>query len=129
MLPVDEAIYDFRTKLREDTFNVETGGGVTTANVTLTKVLYDDDTDTIDILSDISEDTPLFGSYYVPTRALAMTGLAVSSNRTITVTYDIDSLGGSGAINTLVDIIPWIWMLVIIAFAPAALFAIFTGRV
>lgn len=128
MLPISTAIYDFRTDLREDTFSRETGGGETTASVTLLKPVYDNDTETIGILSSISTDTPLYSSYNSTTRLLGMTGLAVSSNRTLTVSYDIDALEGSGAINTVMDIIPFIWMLVVIAFPMAALFAIFTGR-
>lgn len=129
MLPVSSAIYDFRTDLREDTFNNTTGIGETTANVTLFKLVYDDDTETIGILSSISTDTPLYSSYNGTTRLLGITGLAASANRTLTVSYDIDALEGSDAVNTLLDRIPFIWMLVIIAFPMAALFAIFTGRI
>ena len=129
MIPVDQGIYDFRTMLRTDTFNYETGAAETTANVTLSNILYDDDTDTIDILSSISDDVPLFSSYNSTVRLLDMTDLAVSENRTLTVTYDIDSLGGSDAVNTLLDRFPFIWMLCVIAFPMVALFAIFTGRV
>ena len=129
MIPVDQGIYDFRTMLRTDTFNHETGGAESTANVTLSNILYDNDTDTIDILSSISDDVPLFSSYNKTVRLLDMTGLALSENRTLTVTYDIDSLGGSDAVNTVLDWFPYIWMLCVIAFPMAALFAIFTGKV
>jgi len=129
MLPLTTAIYDFRTDLREDTFNNTTGVGETTANLTLFKPIYDDDTGTVGILSSISTDTPLYSSYNATSRLLGMTGLADNSTRVLTISYDIDALEGSDAINTIMDIIPFIWMMVIIAFPMAALYAIFTGRV
>lgn len=128
MLPLTDAIYDFRTDLREDAFNKTTGVDETTANVTLHKPIYDADTDTIDILSSISTDTPLYSSYDNTTRLLGMTGLADNSTRILTVSYDIDALAASNAINILLDRVPFIWLLSIIAFPMAALFAIFTGR-
>lgn len=129
MLPATEMIYDFRTDQREDTFDRETGAG-TTVNVTLIKELYDDDTGTIDIFSDLSTDIPIPTplSYNATSRQLGIEGLAVSSNRTLTVAYDINALEVGDAINALLDRLPWIWLLVICAFAPAALFAIFTHR-
>ena len=129
MLPVSDAIYDFRTDLREDEFISATGVGVDTANVTLGKPVYDDDTGTIDILSDLATDVPAYSSYNGTSRQIGVSGLTANTTRTLTVSYDIDALGGSGAINNIMDIIPFIWMLIIIAFPMAALFAIFTGRV
>lgn len=129
MLPVSVAIYDFRTDLREDTFDTDTGVGVTTANVILGKPVYDNDTETIDILSDLATDVPTYSSYNTTSRQLGISVLTANATRILTVSYDIDALEGSDAINTVMDIIPFIWMLVIIAFPMAALFAIFTGRV
>ena len=128
MLPITEAIYDFRTDLREDTFSTETGAG-TTANVTLLDDLYDDDLGSVDIDSDLATDHPLPNSYNATSQVLNVSGLTATSNRTLDITYDIDALSGNDAINAVADILPFIWMLCIIAFAPAALFAIFTGRV
>lgn len=128
MLPLTSLINDFRTDVREDTFTVTTGSGVTTDNQTLTRAIYDDDTDTIEITSSISDDTPLYSSYNTTTRLLAYSGLAASSTRVITVSYDVDALDSTDAIATFVDRLPWIWMLIIIAFPIAALAAIFLGR-
>ena len=128
MLPITTLIYDFRTDLREDTFAYETGGGVTTGNVTLFKPVYENDTDTIDIVSDESDDSPLYSSYNTTSRRLAFTGLVASENRTLVVTYLIDVFEDNDTLNTLMDRLPFIWLLVIIAFAPAAIFAIFLGR-
>jgi len=129
MLPLTEAIYDFRTDLREDEFTYATGAGESAANVTLGKPVYDDDIFTIDILSDLSTDNATYSGYNVTSRLLDISGLSDNATRLFTISYDIDALEGSDAINAFMDIIPFIWMLIIIAFGPAALFAIFTGRV
>ncbi|KKK54458.1 hypothetical protein LCGC14_3084560, partial [marine sediment metagenome] len=98
MLPFTTAIHDFRTDTRTDTFaGTATGGAQTTANLSLTDFVFDDDTETIVILSDDGTDVPLLFSYNTTTRLTDMTGLAVSSNRTITISYDIDALSESEA--------------------------------
>lgn len=129
MLPVTLAIYDFRTDLREDEFTSPTGVGVTTANVSLGKPIYDDDTGTVDIFSDLDTDVPTYSTYNGTTLQLGIAGLTANTTRILTVTYDIDALEGSDAISAILDIVPFIWLLIAIAFPPAALFAIFTGRV
>lgn len=128
MLPLTDAVYDFRTALRTDTFSTTTAVGVTTANESLLSDLYDCDMSSIDIDSDLGTDHPIPSSINCTTRVLIMSGFTANATRTLTITYAFDALQGSSAINNLVDRVPWIWLLVIIAFAPAALFAIFTGR-
>ncbi len=128
LLPVTGAIYDFRTDSRTDTFLQETLPGETTANVTLTKPIYDDDTNTIDLLSSISTDSPAYASYNATSRLLGIDSLAASENRTLTVSYDIDALNASPAISTLMDNLPYLWLICIAVFPGAALVAIFTGR-
>ncbi len=128
LLPITTAIYDFRTDVRTDSFAHETLLGETTANVTLTKPVYDSDTNTIDILSSISTDSPAYASYNGTSRLLGIDGLVASENRTLTVSYDIDALEASDAINTLMDNLPYIWLICIAVFAPAALVALFTAR-
>lgn len=128
MLPITEGVYDFRTDVKTDTFRRITGVGETTANMTLLKPIYDNDTATISLLSDIADDAPVFSAYNTATRELQVAGLAVSGNRVLSVSYDIDALSASGAIDALVDKIAWVWLIVVIGFAPAALVAIFLGR-
>ena len=127
LLPVTEGIYDFKTDLREDNFTVTTGLGETTANVTLLKAIYDDDTSTITISSDDSEDVPLYSSYNATTRSLSVIGFSDNNTRSLTVTYDIDAITGDG-IDTLLDQLPWIWILIKIALPAAAIAAIFMGK-
>lgn len=128
LLPLTGAMYDFKTDLQEDDIAVSTGAGETTANVTLSESIYDDDTTTAGVTSDLSSDSPAFGAYDSTSHSANITGLTASENRTITVTYDIDALEGYDAINTLTDRIPWIWLFIIIAFPAAAIAAIWTGR-
>ena len=128
MLPVSEAIYDYRTTERTDINTVNTAVDVTTGNVTLFTAVYENDTSTIGITSDLSTDVPLFSTYNTTTRLLVFSGLTDNTSRTITATYLIDALSGSTAVNTFLGWLPFIWLLVIIAFPPAALFAIFTNR-
>ena len=127
MLPFTTAIYDFRTDLRTDTFpGTSTGGAETSANLSLTKFVFDDDTETIDILSDDGADLPLLFSYNTTTRLVDMTGLAVSATRTISISYDIDALSESDAVSTILDRVPAIFLLVVIAF-PMAVVGIWYG--
>lgn len=128
MLPLTEASYDFRTDERTDSFDVDTGVGESTDNVTLHAEVYDDDLETISILSDLSTDSPVADSYGSATREVAVSGLTENTTRELDVTYDIDALDASDAISGLIDRLPWVWLLTIIAFPMAALFAIFTGR-
>ena len=128
LLPLTDAIYDFRTEERTNTFSTTTGLGETTANVTLFDDLYDCDLGSVDIDSDNSTDNPVASSINCTTREMTVTGLSANVTRALDVTYDIDALGAFDSINTLLDRLPFIWMLMIIAFAPAGLFAIFTRR-
>ena len=128
MLPITAAIYDFRTDVQEDSFTSDTAVGQTTDNVTLSKVLYDNDTQTIDILSSISDDVPAYSSYNGTTRLLGISSLSANTTRTLTVSYDVDALSASNAINNFLDAISWIWLLCIAVFPMAALAAIFLGR-
>ena len=127
MLPLTLLIYDYRTDVEEDSFTVATGIGVTTTDVVLTEELYDDDIDSIEFDSSISE-TPATSSYTSLTRTLAVASLTANTTRLLTVSYDKSAFDQSGAIGTLVDRIPFIWLAMVIALPPAAIVAIFLGR-
>lgn len=128
MIPYTGMAYDFRTDPRTDSFLTATGVGISSANVTLLEDLFDCDTDSVEIDSDVSTDNPLPSTYNCTSRVLLIIGLTTNTSRTLDVTYDVDALGASGAISTLIDRMAWIWLLCAIAFAPAALFSIFTSR-
>lgn len=126
-LPITDASYDFRTDIRSDDFNVSTDTGVTTANVVLTKDIYEDDTQTITLASSISE-SPSWTSYNATAKTLALASLTDNTTRTLTVDYDFDALEGAGAISGILDRLPLIWLLMIIALPVAALVAIWKGK-
>lgn len=128
LFPLTESVYDFRTDVREDTFNVNTGVGITTVNVTLVKEIYNNDTQTVSFSSNLSSDRPLFSSYNITTRALEVSTLTDNKTRALSVEYDIDALRATPAVQVLVDRIGWIWLLMLIAFPAAAILAIFIGR-
>lgn len=128
ILPISESTYAFRTDLREDSFTVSTGAGVTSANVTLFDEVYDDDTSTISIVSDDVDDTPLYSSYNSTTRQLTFSGLAASTDRTVTVTYDADALQGASVFHTLMDQAPWLYILMVIVLPIGGLVAVWWRR-
>ena len=128
MLPVSEAIYDYRTMSRTDTFSTDTAVGVTTANETLLDDLYNGDIGSVDIDSDDATDAPLANSYNVTNQVLNIGGLTANATRILGITYDVGALTLYVAVDTLLDFLPYIWVLIIICFPPAALFAIFTNR-
>jgi hypothetical protein len=127
LLPITEMVYDFRTDLEDDTFTVTTAVGVTSANTTLLHAIYDNDTDTISYTSNITE-VPAFSTYNSTTRQLLTTGLTANVTRLLVVYYDIDAITDSDAINTLLDRLPWLWILICAVFPMAGLAAIWTGR-
>ena len=127
MLPITTMIYDFRTDIREDTFSVTTAVAQTTANTTLLKAIYGDDTTTISYDSSIAE-TPVYSSYSTATRQLLTSGLTANTTRSLAVSYDVTALTGFDAVNTLMDRLGFFWLLMIVAFAPAALASMFVGR-
>ncbi len=125
-----ETVYDFKTMLRTEEVTSPTAAGVTTANVTLGKPIFDDDTSTLDILSDLATDTPAYSasSYNSTTRQLLTSGLTANTTRVLTVSYDVNALEGFDAIVLIVDRWPFIWLLLVIIFPLVGIGAIFIGR-
>lgn len=121
LVPFTAGPYAFKTDLREDTFTVSTGVGESEATVQLFKEVYDDDVSTIDISSNDVDDVPLYSSYNTTTRALTVAGLAVSTDRTLTITYDVDALPNMPAIATMLDYTPFWLYLICIMFMGAAI--------
>ena len=127
LLPLSTLVYNYRTDPRTDDFTVTTAAGVTTANVTLLKFIYDDDTGTVSFSSTIDE-VPALTSYNATSKTILVSALTDNTSRTLSVTYDVNVIEESDAINNLLDRVAWIWMLIVIAFPMAGLAAIWTGR-
>ncbi len=124
MLPIPQSVYDFRTDIREETTQAVTGLGVTTFSTVLDKPIYDDDTQTIILLSDNPLDIPVVSTYTAPTRTLLIDGLNADDTRTLTISFDIDSLNAHPAFNTVLNIIPYFWILILVVFPVVSLIVI-----
>lgn len=127
LLPLSDMVYNFRTDPVTDSVNVTTAIAATTANVTLDDFVYDDDDDSIELESSINE-VPSLSSYNATSKTITVASLTANTSRELEITYDIDVITDSDAINNLLDRVAWIWMLICIAFPMASLAAIWTNR-
>lgn len=128
LFPVSEGVYDFRTNTREITVEVTTAIAETTADIVLTQPLYDDDIDLATVFSDLGTDTPTVTDYDDVTRELEISGLDDDETRNLTITYPYDCLSLNVALNTVMDIIPVIWILILVGFPAVSLIVIWQGR-
>lgn len=127
LLPLTESVQAFLVDIQTDYFSVATGVGETTANVVFSEPLYDDDTTSIDMLSDLNTDTVGWNTYNSTANRINLSGLTANASRTITASYEFDAINNT-AIVAIANRLAWFWLLVCIAFAPTALAAIFTER-
>jgi hypothetical protein len=125
MLPVSDSIYTWKTEPRTDTFNVDTAVGITTASSTLIKPIYDNDTATLDLISDLSTDVPLFVSYNGTTQSVSYSGLTDNATREMSITYDISAFDESTVFETLSDMVVWLIFIFFIVFPLGGLWVAF----
>lgn len=86
--PILDGIKGWRTEDTTQSFIVTTGAGETTANVTLTKNLYNDDVSEVIALSSTNgTEAPVATSYDDTTLNLLISALNASITRTLTVEY------------------------------------------
>lgn len=90
---INSSIFDFRTDELEQTFSVTTGSGETTANVTLSNSLWQDDVAHAEATSNNTSDAPSAQSYNTTSRQLLVGGLVADTTHTLTVTYNSQGLG------------------------------------
>ena len=128
ILPMTGAQYSLLTDLRADTFTVSTNSTATTGTVQLVKDIYDDDVTTISLSSNDVDDSPLYSSYNATTRALTVSGLAVSTDRTLTVTYDVDAINNS-AFSSALTVGGYPWLIMIVLFPLGGLIWLWAGPV
>lgn len=128
LLPLTGASEELKTDTREDTFSVPTIVGQTTDNIVLAKAIYDSDTTTLTVVSDLSTDTVSWSSYNATDQHVLISGMTANTTRTLTATYDVDALNSTN-LSTFSDALVWILLLAAGAFAPTALAAIWAGRV
>jgi hypothetical protein len=123
LVPITSLTYTFRTDISTNDFYAQTGIGETTETIVLSKAVYESDTFTIEVISDLPSDAPVLVSYNGTTRATVINGLAESENRTLEVSYDTDALNSSSW-GTFLDMWPQIWMVLIICFPLVGLVSI-----
>lgn len=89
--PISDGIKGWRTEDLTQNFIVTTGGGITTANVTLTRDLFQGSaSQVIDVSSNITE-IPVATSYDESTNNLLVSALNAADTRTLSVEYYADS--------------------------------------
>lgn len=86
------AIHDFRSTSIEEQYDITTGAGVTSSNVTLVHELFGDNTISATVTSDLNLDAPIAYSYTSSTQVLLVTGLDESQTRRLTIDYRTDGL-------------------------------------
>lgn len=90
--PILDGIKTWRTEDTTDSFVVTTGAAATTANVTLTRDLFQDETSqVIAITSNVSGETPIASTYTSATNYLLLAALNPSSSHLISVNYYSDT--------------------------------------
>jgi hypothetical protein len=83
------AIHSFRGVDFTEPHIITTGGGVTTATITLAADVMDDENTNISVTSTNALDAPVPFAYTSTTRQLTVNGLAASDTRTLTITYPV----------------------------------------
>ena len=83
---ITNGIHDWRTDSITQTVSVTTGGGVTTANVTLNRELMNDAVTEITSMTSTISETPIAGTFTAP-HTLLLTNLTASQTRDITLVY------------------------------------------
>ncbi len=90
--PIADGIKGWRTETQVQTVAVVTAGGVTSANVTLSADLFQDDVAEVSsISSNDTGDAPAASTYTAATKVLLVSGLVAASNHTLTLTYYADT--------------------------------------
>ena len=90
--PILDGIKGWRTEDTTESYSVETGAGQTTANVTLTSDLFQDDiSEVIAITSNITGESPIASTYTAATNVLLVGALNASATHTLSVNYAADT--------------------------------------
>src|SRR4030042_674822 len=89
--PIIDGIKGMRIEEQSQGFAVVTGVGASTANVTLSSDLYQDDTaEVTSITSNETGDAPVASTYTAATKVLLVSGLESSKNHSLTIDYNAD---------------------------------------
>jgi microcystin-dependent protein len=125
MLPISTAVYDYRTDIQEEDHTVTTAALTTSANVSLHLPIYQANLSTLSFSSTVATDNAVPGTFYDSTsHVVTVNGLAASTTRDLTAFYDVNALSSVGALDTFLNMVPWLWYLMLVAVLGVAIFAI-----
>lgn len=126
---IPAAVKSFRTDVIDQNFTVATGGGVTTANVSLSKPLWDANVSEVVTLSSSDADDATVASSYNGTGYLVtLTGLAENTTRTISMEYRTGGLNDYAGADTGITKLPSAVLMLIIIVPLALIVALFVKR-
>jgi hypothetical protein len=124
MLPISTAVYDFRTDDYEQTFYDLTTAG-TSENISLFKAIYGADPNKCSFASDLATDNATPGTYYDATsHVIQVNGLTAGGTRDLTATYDVNALSSVTALDVFLNMVPWLWYLLLVAVLGVSIFSI-----
>lgn len=123
-VPITGLCHDFQTDVRTDNVYTSTGPGAVTADIVLFKSIYADDSSTLSVNSSISE-SPVITAYTAATKTASIGGLTANTSRTISLSYEVDALGGSSSWTTLLGIAPYLYYLILVIIMAAGPIVIF----
>jgi hypothetical protein len=125
MLPISTAVYDYRTDIQEEDHTVATAALATSANVSLHLPIYLANLSTLTFSSTLATDNATPGYYYDSTsHVVQVNGLTALSSRTLTAFYDVNALTSVGALDTFLNMVPWLWYLMLVAVLGVSIYAI-----
>lgn len=119
------ALDDAQTESTTDSFALlPLGSG--NATVILGQETYNDVVGSVtSITSNRTGDSPSALTYNSGSRALVVTGLGDTGNRTLTVNYKIDSTGLPSGAAVFLTVMRWFWIFAILGFLGGAVYAFF----
>jgi len=108
--------HEVHTDEESSAYQVVTGVGETTAPVTLTRSLYDADTNNVESITNTwsGTETAVASSYVSATKVLTVGGLVASGTRTLTIAYDYDATTGYTGLGEMIDLAPFIIFMAIL---------------
>lgn len=125
MLPVSDAVYAFKTEPRTDQFYLVTPAGITSNASVLHKFIFDDDTATLSLTSDLPTDLPVFVSYNTTTRLVNYAGLTSNATRQLYITYDVTAFNESGPWDAIINAAVWLLFIFFVVFPIGGLWIAF----
>jgi hypothetical protein len=117
-----ESVNDWRSREYTEPHIVVTGGAATTADVVLVNDLFSDATANAVVTSSDADDAPYPSAYVPASNTLTISGLAISTTRTLSVVYRIDGLSDYLGVSLASRVFPALLLLGIIGLIGGAIY-------